>query len=359
MKKETNKTLVGAFVIGALILVIAGMMAFGSGSLFKRPHRYVMYFAGSVKGLNLGAPVQLKGVAMGKVVSISLVYSETDNAFFTQVVFDIPQGAVNVVDAPDGSGKHLRDLTNDNAIDEMISNGLRAKLELQSFVTGQLLVAFDFYPKTPVTLMRFSSDLKELPTLPSDMEALAKTLDGVDFQSIVDSIRKAAQGIEKLATAPGLHAAVGSINDTLTAYHRLADHLDHQVGVLADDVRLTLADARHLMKTTDSRVSPALDGITDTAADLKMAVGRLDARIGPMVDRVEETLAAIRSAFEKTDAVVSNLGQLTDADAPLVYNISETLDEIRRAADALGVLADYLSRHPEALIKGKTEKMER
>jgi hypothetical protein len=105
----------------------------------------------------------------------------------------------------------------ETSIHSLIEAGLRAKLEAQSFVTGQLLVAFDFYPDTPVSLMGFKDDMQELPTLPSDMEALAKTFDTIDFPAVAESISNAAKGIDELANSPELREAVASVNDTVKA----------------------------------------------------------------------------------------------------------------------------------------------
>ena len=75
MTSPVNKSLIGAFVVGALALAVVGILALGSGSLFRESNRYVLYFSGSVKGLGLGAPVQLKGVTIGKVTAIHLAGS--------------------------------------------------------------------------------------------------------------------------------------------------------------------------------------------------------------------------------------------------------------------------------------------
>jgi paraquat-inducible protein B len=57
MSKQANKTLIGAFVVGAIVLAVAGILVFGSGDFFSVRPMFVMYFEGSVSGLNVGAPV--------------------------------------------------------------------------------------------------------------------------------------------------------------------------------------------------------------------------------------------------------------------------------------------------------------
>ncbi|MFH1980673.1 MAG: MlaD family protein [Pseudomonadota bacterium] len=356
MKKETNKTLIGAFIVGAIALVVIGILAFGGAGLFQASNRYVMYFTGSVKGLSVGAPVQVKGVPVGKVTQINLVYSEKDKSFFTQVMIDVPEGSLKI---SGHTGARKKELSTDDAVDGMIAKGLRAKLELQSFVTGQLLVAFDFYPDTPVKLMALEDDIEEVPTLPSDMDALAKTLDGIDFQSIIDSIKNAANGIDKLANDPGLHAAVATVNDTLKDYRKLAVNLDQHVARLSGELEAALADVRHLVKTTDGQIPPMAAGINDTAAEIRKTVASLDSRLTPVLANIGETAAAARSAIQQAESMLTNLSYLSDEDSALVYQIDETLAEVKKAAGAMAVLTDYLGRHPEALLKGKGDAPER
>ena len=70
MSKRANPKIIGGFVIGAIVLIIAGVIVFSSGQLFIKKPKVIMYFKGSVKGLNVGAPVDFKGVQVGKVTEI-------------------------------------------------------------------------------------------------------------------------------------------------------------------------------------------------------------------------------------------------------------------------------------------------
>jgi paraquat-inducible protein B len=211
-------------------LAIIVVFALGKGNLFREEDRYVLYFSGSVKGLSVGAPVQLKGITIGQVVDINPIYDASDNSFLNQVIFKVPETIVQITGHPQGGGLGEKLLTTDTTIDYMIDSGLRAKLQLQSVLTGQLLVAFDFYPDTPIRMMRFDDNLREYPTLPSEMEALARTLDKIDLQTIAESINNAAQGIDKLAKSNEDSALLYRLDDTLAQSSKAAAAL----GLLAD-----------------------------------------------------------------------------------------------------------------------------
>src|SRR5215470_19720389 len=78
MGKRVNPTIIGAFVLGAIALGIVAVTIWGSGRLFQKAYNYVCYFPGSVNGLNLGAPVKFRGVQVGNVTDIRLIYKQTN-----------------------------------------------------------------------------------------------------------------------------------------------------------------------------------------------------------------------------------------------------------------------------------------
>ena len=353
MKKEVNKTLVGAFILGAAVLAVIAILALGGGNLFRETNRYVLYFSGSVKGLSVGAPVQLKGITVGKVVDINPIYDALDKSFLNQVIFEVPEAVIQITRTPGGDGPSKKLLTTDTTIDNMIDIGLRAKLESQSVLTGQLLVAFDFYPKTPVFMMQLEDNLREYPTLPSDMETLAKTFDSIDFQAVAESINNAAKGIDKLANSPDLHEAVASANNAIKQYGQLASNLDGYVAQLSTEVAAAMVDIRQLVKTASGQIAPMATGITDTAAEVRMTVANLDDRLQPVIQNLEATTASARDAFQQADIMLGNFSHLSDEDSAFIYQIEETMTKLRKAAGSLAVLTDYLSRHPEALLQGK------
>src|ERR1035438_10183051 len=168
MNRKVNKTVIGVFVVGAMVLLLIGVVVFGSGELFKRTNKFVLYFDGSVKGLSIGAPVMFRGVSIGIVKDISLIYDSKAGTITLPVIVEIQE--VRIKGAPsfgelDGARK-------------MIVLGLRGNLEVQSFLTGQLMISFDFYPDNPAKLRGILKGFQELPTLPTspDIFEIMETL---------------------------------------------------------------------------------------------------------------------------------------------------------------------------------------
>ncbi|MGA6926509.1 MAG: MlaD family protein, partial [Desulfosarcina sp.] len=99
MAAEANKTLIGAFVVGAAGLAVAAVILFGSGNLYRDAQAYVLFFSGSVKGLSIGAPVQMKGVQVGTVSSIQLLFDREDVTLFNRVDIKITPDSILMVEA--------------------------------------------------------------------------------------------------------------------------------------------------------------------------------------------------------------------------------------------------------------------
>jgi paraquat-inducible protein B len=114
-----------------------------------------------------------------------------------------------------------------------------------------------------------------------------------------------------------------------------------------------MVDIRQLVKTADDQIIPMATGITGTAADIRKTVANFDDRLQPVMQNIEDTTASARDAFQQAELMLGNLTHLSDEDSAMIYRIDETMAQLSKAAAALTLLADYLSRHPEALLQGK------
>jgi hypothetical protein len=181
MAKKTNPKLIGAFVIGAITLVIVAIVAFGGDQYFTSKFKLVAYFPGaSLSGLNVGSPVTFRGVKVGEVKSIVIKYDVTRQKLRVPIRFDLDPAQLQIV-----SGEH----NPAENIPKLIAQGLRGQLQTVSLVTGQTTIDFNFYPDTPVRLFGAEAGVVELPTIPSDIEQLK-----VNVTSLLAKINKTAAG---------------------------------------------------------------------------------------------------------------------------------------------------------------------
>jgi len=319
MGKRVSPTAIGIFVVGSFALVVVAIIVVGSGNLFKKPVRFVCMFQGNVNGLRIGAPVPFKGVQIGTVEEIKLTLKPSEG----ELKPDIKELRLPVVIGIDrkmitesgGSGHALTQL----GLDEMLARGMRAQLEAESLLTGLLYVDLDLHPNAPLNLALVpgSGDLREIPTVPTNLEeiqkqatdALAK-LDHIDLNKMVESITNAADSINHLTDSQDL-------KDTLASLKQAVPNLN-----------LTITSLRATLNNANDRITPLVASLQKSS---------------------EEANATMKDTRDALLEVKANL----DSDSPLSVNINTALEELAETTRSVGELTDYLQRNPGSLVRGK------
>jgi len=218
MSRKGNKTAIGIFVTGAIILLVIGISVFGSGMLFERADKYTLFFDGSVKGLTPGAPVVFRGVKIGNVDQINLLYDHKTEEVFILVIIKVELSRVKGVSDRIGYPNY----------GELIKKGLRARLEIQSFVTGQLIVAFDFYQNKPAKMRGIMEQYPELPTLPM-APGVMDIMQDLPLKEIANNVKETTAGLNKLVNSEGFRAlndAIMEINQAARAMRLFLEYLE-------------------------------------------------------------------------------------------------------------------------------------
>ncbi len=270
MGKKANPAVIGAFVVAAVALVVAGVLVFGRGEFLKEKMSWVSYFPGAVDGLQVGAPVNFKGVKVGQVTDIKVTLDARDGAIRIPVSWDLEPDRIAVMGFSKAEIAEVQAKGDRPFAQAMIKRGLRAQLQSQSFVTGQKMIALDFFPDTPIDLVGRDGDVPEFPTTPSSTEKLTKTIENLPIDELFTDARNALQGIDRL------------------------------------------------VRSIDSQVLPPT-----------------------------------HAALEKAQGTLASIDDMTAPGSPVRYELVNALKEFAAAARSMRVLADYLERHPEALVQGK------
>ena len=330
MSQKASATAIGAFVLGAIALIITGLLTFGSGKFLKDVENYVLVFRGNAKGLNIGAPVSFRGVKFGSVSDIQLIWDASTDQAFVEVLVEVDGDAFHEVESQPGVDR----AEDKQVLPYLIDNlGLRAKLAPLSLVTGQLYIEFDFFPDTKAKLYGFNTKHDELPTLPSTIEELegvlrtaVDSLKDLPFREILDKLASAVEGISSVLDTP-------AIKDTPEVLHR------------------ALLNLRDLTGKLNEQVTPLTESLTQTSdeanaafADMRQIMRDERGDIVRLAESVESAAGQAREVLKQTGKVISAV----DAAA-----IDRLVQELSRAAVSIRVFADYLDRHPEALIRGK------
>lgn len=352
MSKQPNTVLIGSFVTGALVLAIVGILIVGGGKLFTTKDKFVLFFEGSAKGLNVGAPVAFKGVRIGTVTDVKLLF---DREALTFKIMVFAETETEKIDQINGDKHELDDDEKANTlIQAIIARGLRAQLGMQSLVTGLLYVDVDFHPDKPARIVgTVQTGRTEIPTIPSSLEAISKTIESIPVDQMAQKLVQAIEGIERFINSPHSQEIGQSVNGATKEAQTLLHNLNERIGPLVDNMEKTLIDARKLINEIDRQVPPVARDFKETAKQTRQLISNTDKRLGPLATGMEETLKAGRNAAKQAEDTLSTLDKAAGDDSSLRYDLSVTLREVSSAARAVRILADYLERHPEALLKGK------
>ena len=314
MSKQASPTLIGIFVAGAIGLIVAGILIISGGKLLLADKtNYVLHFKGSVKGLNIGSPVSFRGVNIGTVTAIKLVVGQEGSDIRIPVIIEID----NTKFISSQTGKSM--MGNDDNIAKLVEAGLRAQLQLQSLLTGQLFIQIDFLPNTPVNLVEYKKSLwapQEIPTIPSPKEIIGKLLEDIPTDKVKEHILASIEGIDRLVNSEELHQSITALHAALESFRRLVTNLDRQVEPVATNVNLTLNEAHETLQ-----------------------------KAGTTLDGVSGTLEQANTTLKSADAMFSDVQVLTALD--------NALTEITSAAYAIRILAETINNQPESLIRGR------
>jgi paraquat-inducible protein B len=166
--------LIGAFVVGAVSLLVAAILIFSSRNLFAKSVKFFTFFDTSLNGLDIGAPVKFKGIRVGTVNGIEVIYDNELDEALVAVVFDVNANLFKTV-----KGRTMRIGDHDAFYAEQIGRGLAAKLSMESLLTGKLYVGMDYYNGGQ---QRFARDIRlgkcqQMPSVATELDEFMASFD--------------------------------------------------------------------------------------------------------------------------------------------------------------------------------------
>ncbi len=323
MAAKSSKVFIGAFVLGALALGASVAIIWGSGKFFSEKEMFVLFFESSIKGLDVGAPVTLKGVKIGAVKDIDIEAAEENGGitFWIPVYIEIDQDKITKL-RKSTPGFGIDDKGKEARLKMLVRQGLRGQLRLQSIVTGKLYVALDFFKGKPARFAGRVEGVPEIPTVPTPFEEASD----MAFK-IFDEIRQLP--IKELLV---------QLTNMITSLNTLLERPDTEETLV--NINSVLQDVSKLVRNIDSRLVPLENILTET--------------VKKSGEEIEITLRDVRRTLSIANEAILTFKSGVGEDSVLQAQLLRTLDEISKAARNLRLLADYLERHPEALIKGKS-----
>ena len=274
---------------------------------FGRSLKFVSRFKGSVFGLSVGSPVVLHGLRIGIVTDVALHYEAPPvDAVVAVVRYEMEPDRIEQLNLP-MSG----DL--DKVILTTIRQGLRARLESSSLITGSKQLAMELTTGLPPIVAEKRDDTYVVPAIDGDTgdivssaSALVARLNAIPFEQIGDNLNQTLAGANGTVNDPRLRQAIASLSDTLV-------------------------------------VTQALMGAVNKGVD-------------PFLKRLPVISANLDEAVKHVDQFTASLNTGYGGNSQFARDTNRLLLQVSEAARAVRILADLLSRHPEALIRGRSEK---
>ena len=262
---------------------------------------YLLYFDGSVRGLTKGAPVEFRGIQIGQVLDVTLNIDVDQRSVRIPVLIEIESDRFST-SGPRPEGEERQQM-----MDSLVKRGLRAQLKTGNLLTGQLLVDFDFHEEAEPARIDWKGDAPVFPTVPAPLEEMTTSLvqllhklERIPIEEIGSNLRETTSGASKLVNSAQLREAIFALNETAQQARQMTTKLN-----------------------------------TDLTPQAETAIKQLN-----------QTLEQARQTLE-------DLGGAVNPDSALYGELKRTLTELADAARSIRVMADYLERHPDALIKGK------
>jgi paraquat-inducible protein B len=270
---------------------------------YTRKINYVAYFNGSVRGLSPGAPVEFRGIRVGSVLDFRLEYDLETSGFMIPVLFEIEPERIVFRDEVDESNTA-------NTLNSLINNGLRARLQSGSLITGQLYIELVMNPDSPIQLLARDDTVPEMPTVSSasiesitnSLEAFVSRLDTINLENIGKELLGTLEGTNKLFSSPVVQASLESLEASMVSF-------------------------RNILAAVDEA-------------------------------NLDETIAAGHDVLEKFGITLELTNSILEPNSPMQYNVIQLTSELEETARSIRALVEILERNPQSLLFGRGSEEE-
>jgi paraquat-inducible protein B len=357
MSKKASPTLVGAFVVGALALVIVTVIGLGGAEVFRSRPRAVAYFEGSVNGLQVGAPVTWLGVRIGSVTEVRMDLDVNRRTVRIPVFMEFEPERINIVG---GAADLLK-------IRDLVSKGLRASLQQQSFVTGQLFVDLTMRPDTEAHLTGPGQFLvPEIPTVKSDLDTIKEALEKLPLKDLGNDLIATLANLNRLIASPDTQKALAEMAGSASELHLILGKLDGQ-GEPFPFLKETMENLSKV-KTDLDTVQEVLDGHEGIGKDAHETLAGLNGQIAANGDAakqmfadahtmltgdVHRTLDSAQGSFRSAQAALASLDSLVGANSQQRADLDQILRNLAYTTQALRSFTEQIDRNPSVLLTGK------
>lgn len=329
MNAKISPAVVGLFVLGALALGVFALLSFGGINPLQKPERFAVIFDESVHGLELGSPVKLRGVRVGRVVGLDVIYNAAEDESRVHVLCELTQTRFG-----DSTGSVV-DVSEPGALDELIDRGLRAQLGILGLATGLLYVELDFL--SPTTYPR---DLSQQDPTYATVPAVPSTI--AEFQNNLSQILTDINQVNFASLGQELE---GLVVDTRRELQRA------NLPALSNQWLRVGASVDSLVNSRE--VQDLLANLTEASATLQATLAEVNRQVATNGDELQDTLLEAQEAIQAFNQAAGTIDSFVEAQRGVGEDVAAALRQVSDAANAVQRLTEYLERNPNALLLGR------
>jgi len=328
MSRRANPKIVGGFVLIALALLVAAALVFGSFTFLETTRKFVVFFEGSVDGLQQGSAVLFRGVPLGRVIDVGIRYDPQNSTFEIPVIIEIRPGVI--------ARYSPRTATDVDFLKRLIDEGLRARLESASLVTGQQVVQLNFLPGTPIKLEKTDLPYFQIPAVPSPTQQIMSSVDVAarDLPTLIKRATAVLDGVQAMLS-PENRAAVTTVLESAASAMKALQTDAESLGPVIGGAQNTIAGAGQLTKHLDGVVQDNRDDIRATLRNFREAT----VTVNKLMDQLNQIAAANRIPIK----------QFTEGTLP---DLSALIIDARTTVNKATTVLDSLERNPTRFIFG-------
>lgn len=363
MSKQANPTLIGGFVAGAGAVAVVTALVLGGGKLWQQTRHFVAIFEGSLHGLSIGAPVTFRGVSIGSVTEITpiaVLHEGEPPQLELMVTLEVRRG---VLHTPSGEQLDLAHRSDKDIAQLFDENGVRAQLMLQSMLTGQLYVDLDFYPGSPLNKVDVRTPYPQLATIETGLKKLGKAVQSLPIEQLANEALRVLTHLDQRINSPEVDQILASVAAAAAALEQTAKRIEAEFDPLAASIRgaadATAGAMQQAQQTLTFESGVPGEMATSLIGTMNQARETLSLEKGPagaLVARLTGAVGTADQALSEMRVAMSEAREILDDRSEARQRLEAMVDELAAAARSLRLLADYLERHPEALIQGKNPR---
>lgn len=311
MNRKSLSVSVGLFVILIIAMTIALVLFLNADGFSRKDvQRYQILFDSSIKGLNIGAPVTLRGVKVGEVASIKTKLYHNHQKVLNVVTVDMYPDAISE------QGKS----SDHDVLGQLMKQGLSAQIGLQSVLTGLLYIEVDFFDNDP-DMQPVSTQYPQIPTVPNNLDEFIEKFESINLAEMASRLTEVLDNLATLTGGDRLNKLIDDVDSAFVSMEAMSNEMSASMAGIRKEFASMSSDAGEVTNLLKTELPEATQQLNTTMLQLQETMSA-----------AEETLAP---------------------DSPLMYQLMESSKDISRASRAVDDLADMLQRQPDAIIFGR------